>query len=478
MMNRNCSFTKKFYLALLLCVLFIPAKAQIHWQGVGLDWNELANSQALCRQWHKSLYANQVGSDSLRLRVSFLTKYIFRDIAKKEHLTAYLFPGLKEDHVKIFAFEPKFKMKKYPEIGYQPVNLLQKKLNNYQHLVNATHYSSSFEEVFRKRYYLTEIADDYAFNHPDKVHLSWDSIPDAPKLGEDGFLKKRSAVEGLSRLLKDHSYDTQPNLEKIKLTSGPWTLKGTENIMFSQGYVDNWVKGGENNVSLGSDLRLTANYKQEKHEWDNYIIHKVGIVSTEEERGKVNTDLIEINTKYGHKASKTWYYSFLYNFKTQFFYGYDNSSEDPISGFLAPAYMSFAVGMDYKPNSKFTLLLSPITSRLTLVADTAKFNASKYGIPDGRSSYVVNGISVVNNLSHEITKEIKISSRLDAFYQYLGKPKEGDDRQVQIDWEVIADLKINRFLSTRVLAHLRYFTNESDKIQFRENFNITFSYNF
>jgi hypothetical protein len=67
---------------------------------------------------------------------------------------------------------------------------------------------------------------------------------------------------------------------------------------------------------------------------------------------------------------------------------------------------------------------------------------------------------------------------LDAFYQYLGKPKKGDDRQVQIDWEVIADLKINRFLSTRVLAHLRYFTNESDKIQFRENFNITFSYNF
>ncbi|MBR8537627.1 DUF3078 domain-containing protein [Carboxylicivirga sediminis] len=439
-----------------------------------VDWSYWANNERTAH-WQKELYKNNTSRypafDQL-----FLAEFFKKQIDKEQLFDTNLFPPLHDYPVKTYKFSAKFKVPEYPIIDFKPTNYSKEAIAEFQELMNSKTFSNQSEEVFEKQYFIKEVHEDYIFSHLDQVGLSWDSIPDPPKIGRN--LKRRSAREGISLLLRDNSVEARPSLEKIKVTAGPWTFKGTENILFSQGYVENWVKGGESSISLGSDLRLTANYKKGKHDWDNYIIHKVGIISTETEKGRVNTDLIEINTKYGHKASKKWYYSFLYNFKTQLFYGYDNDEEDPVSGFMAPAYMSFAVGMDYKPNSNFTLLLSPITSRLTLVADTTKFDQTKFGVSKNRMSHVVNGLSVVNNLSYELSREVKLTSRLDAFYQYLGKVDEGKDRQVQVDWEVIADLRINRFLSTRILAHLRYFTNESKKVQIRENFNITFSYNF
>ncbi|WP_439183573.1 DUF3078 domain-containing protein [Carboxylicivirga taeanensis] len=470
----------KTYLLVFCITSFIGLNTQpVNAQLGAVKWGYLVDDSEET-YWQKKFYkyANKTYPVFDRLVLADLIK---QRVEKEQLFTASLFPPLVNYTVETYKFDAKFRVPDFPAINFEPQYSTRSNIEKYQTFVNSKQYARKSEELFEQQYFLSEARQNYIYSHLDKIELSWDSIPNPLKIGEDGYLKRRSAREGISMLLRDHSFETHPSLEKVKFKSGPWTFQGTENILFSQGYVDNWVKGGESNISLGSDLRLTANYKKGKHDWDNYIIHKVGIISTEVEKGKVNTDLIELNTKYGHKASEKWYYSFLYNFKTQLFYGYDKNDvekENPVSGFLAPAYMSFAIGMDYKPNSKFTLLLSPITSRLTLVADTVKFDQTKFGVPLDKSSHIVNGISVVNSLSYEVARGVKISSRLDAFYQYLGKPKKGEERQVQVDWEVIADLRINRFLSTRILGHLRYFTNESNKVQIRENFNITFSYNF
>ncbi|WP_185969054.1 DUF3078 domain-containing protein [Carboxylicivirga sp. M1479] len=446
-------------------------------QAFGLDWRYWTNNSFEQKQWQNTLYKYKESGEKQFLRQSYIVNYILQDVEEQKRFETFLFAPLHDYKVETYKFEAKFRVPIFPLIWYYPQFYTQRELDEYQELMNSTSFSNQLADEFTNRYFLTEARDTYIFSHPNQIKLSWDSIPDAPQIGLGGFLSRRSARDGINMLLRDNDFDTHPSLEKIKFTSGPWTLKGTENILVAQGYVNNWVKGGESSISLGSDLRLIANYKKDKNEWDSYIIHKVGIISTENDPSRVNTDLIEINTKYGLKASDKWYYSFLYNFKTQFFNAYDKD-EILLSGFLAPAYMSFALGMDFKHKDKFTLLLSPITSRVTLVADTSKYDQTKFGIDPDKSIDIVNGISVVNNFAYQLSQEFKISSRFDAFYQFLGKVKEGKDRQVQIDWEVILDMRINRYLSTRILAHARYFTNESSKIQFRENFMITFSYNF
>ena len=309
---------------------------------------------------------------------------------------------------------------------------------------------------------------------PDLVKHVLKTIPEPHRLITDRrHLDKRSAEEGIRSLLSNDIKYPEKLKEKTKI-KGPWVLSGTESIQLSQAFLENWTKGGENSISLLSDLLLNANYKKNKNEWENYIRHQIGIISSESYDTQINNDQIEMNSKYGLKASKKWYYSALFNFKSQFFNGYNNKSrEEIISGFLSPAYFTCAIGMDYKKDKVFTLLLSPFTAKLTYVLDTAKVDQTRYKIDENKRSSFSNGASIVNNINWKISTELSLISKLDAYVSYFTK-----ESLKQIDWEIIFNMRVNRFLSTRINTKLRYFTNESENIQFKENFTISFNYKF
>jgi len=57
------------------------------------------------------------------------------------------------------------------------------------------------------------------------------------------------------------------------------------------------------------------------------------------------------------------------------------------SGFLSPAYVIFSLGMNYKPNNNFTVMLSPLTSKTTMVVKAKDVDETKYGIKKGERLY-------------------------------------------------------------------------------------------
>lgn len=123
--------------------------------------------------------------------------------------------------------------------------------------------------------------------------------------------------------------------------------------------------------------------------WENSVDLGYGILrQTEELFGTDNgkwiktDDRFDITSKYGQRASKHWYYAGLMNFRTQTTAGYDYAVDDvtEISGFLAPGYLLSAIGMDYKPNDKFSLFVAPFTSKLTFVNDSLLANAGAFGV--------------------------------------------------------------------------------------------------
>ncbi|MBI9065188.1 MAG: DUF3078 domain-containing protein [Marinilabiliaceae bacterium] len=419
------------------------------------------------------------------------------DFKSKSYLNQVIRQSLLDDnYCRLFRYKPYpvirynplimdiiFRVPTYGEIKFQPTDFVKENLNNHKRVMQSSQLTDSYQAVFDSVKPLNSVAQQFLIDHPALVDLNWNDIPDPPRIRKDGFLRKRSASEGINTLLTKTEYDTRPSLDKVTMETGPWTFDGSEHVQLSQAHIANWVKGGESSVSLSSDLRAKAIYKKNKNEWESYIIHKVGVLSTDDEKGRINDDLIELNSKYGLSASKKWYYSFLFNFKTQFFDSYEAKDKEheklPVSGFMVPAYFTFALGMDFKEGKKFTLLLSPITSKVTIVRDTVNYSADKYIAADGKKTDMLNGLSVVSNFEQQISREIKISTKLDAFYEYLSKGDDADNpRQVQINWEVILDMRINRFLSTRLLTDVKYFTNESKKVQFKENFNIAFRYTF
>lgn len=375
---------------------------------------------------------------------------------------------------KEYVMSLKFYPNKDLSIKYEPTLVRSKLLYDKRGYLDIMSAGSNFNDSVGEVFSMTKRNESFFIYNPSLVKHVLKTIPEPHRLITDRkHLDKRSAEEGISRLLNGR-IDSPSKLDKTIKKKGPWTYSGIENIQLSQAYLSNWTKGGENSIALQSDLLVRANYKMDKVEWENYARHKVGILNSESYPVQVNTDNIIANSKYGIRASKKWYYSFVFDFNSQLFNGYNNKKrENIISGFMSPAYFTFALGMDFKQSKEFTLLLSPLTSKITYVKDTAKVDQEKYKIDKDRKTAYNTGASLTNNFNWKISTELNLRYKLDVFIGYFDK-----DPTKQIDWELIFDMRINQYLSTRLNTQLRYYSNESDKIQFREHFAINFSYKF
>ncbi|HQL71190.1 MAG TPA: DUF3078 domain-containing protein, partial [Bacteroidales bacterium] len=138
-----------------------------------------------------------------------------------------------------------------------------------------------------------------------------------------------------------------------------WKRGGVFNLSFSQLTLHNWVAGGQNSITGTSFLNLFANYKGNKFTWDNTLDVGYGLLKQGKADFVKSDDKFEISSKYGQYAFKHWYYSGLLSFKTQFAPGYRNPGDTVmISGFLSPATINLALGMDFKPNDNFSLFIS------------------------------------------------------------------------------------------------------------------------
>lgn len=312
--------------------------------------------------------------------------------------------------------------------------------------------------------------DRLVVSHPTLVHHQWDKIPSPHRFVMDGILLDKKAAQEAFHITV---VESSRKLEKPKVVVSKWKITGVESLQVSQSYFSNWVKGGQNAIAVNSDLRVSANYKDKKFEFDNKGLHKLGIINSEGEPMRINDDLIQLTSKAGINASKNWYYSAMFDFKTQLFYGRDKKDWDKIlSGFMSPAYSSFALGMDYKTKD-FTLLISPVTSRATFVLDTINVDPSRYSISPGKRSVWQTGASLTKSYKWKINTEFTLMSNMELFYGYMNETPE-----TQFDWELIFDMRINKFLSSRINTTYRYYQSESHKLQFKENFSVVFSYKF
>lgn len=163
-----------------------------------------------------------------------------------------------------------------------------------------------------------------------------------------------------------------------------WDVGGNVNLNATQVALSNWAGGGQNSVSLQGILGLYANYSKGKAAWDNSLDLAYGMIKTGRADWFKNDDRIELNSKYGYKASKHWYYAGLFNFRSQFAEGYSAVGDaNYISNFMAPGYTTVAIGMDYKPNKKFSAFISPATLKVTAVLDEGLSAAGSFGVPAG-----------------------------------------------------------------------------------------------
>lgn len=263
-----------------------------------------------------------------------------------------------------------------------------------------------------------------------------------------------------------------------------WTTNGSATLNFTQISLSNWAAGGKSSMSGVALLNWSANYKKDKLSWENSFDFRYGFIKEEDEKHRKSDDKIDINTKLGIEAGKNWHYTGLMNFKSQFAKGYSLADEnDYISKFMAPAYLTVGIGMDYK-TEKFSALLSPVSGKFTIVTDDRLSDEGAFGVDPGKKLRSELGATAKFSFKTEIMKNVSLDTNLDLFSNYIDQPKN-----VDVDWKVRIDMRINEYLSALLTTQLIYDNDvkiqgedpsglPAPAIQFMESFGVGLAFKF
>ncbi|XZF15290.1 DUF3078 domain-containing protein [Chitinophagaceae bacterium MMS25-I14] len=262
-------------------------------------------------------------------------------------------------------------------------------------------------------------------------------------------------VDKVKKLLETENKDTVA-----------WVHGGVLQVGINEGLLHNWNAGGEvaslttNGIFSGYLTRLYHNQI-----WTNNLdlAYSLFYAYSNHFVPRKMDDRIDFTSKYGVKIKKDkpFYFTTLFNFKSQFTKGYDytvdNWEHKPTSNFMAPGYFTLAVGAEYRRGSDLSLFLSPLAARVT-VASTAYTNVTggAFGIEQGKTSRFELGAYFSGRYMVNLNKNMTFKTRLDLYSNYLAKNKTDDkgnmihDNPGNIDvlWDNLFSWKMSKYFST------------------------------
>ncbi|MBT8393947.1 MAG: DUF3078 domain-containing protein [Flavobacteriaceae bacterium] len=250
-------------------------------------------------------------------------------------------------------------------------------------------------------------------------------------------------------------------------TDQKWIQSNMVRLDFSEVAFVNWNAGGTNSISALLNVFSSIKYNQNNLAWLTSVRARYGINDQENQQLRKTEDEIELNSTLGFRENNitNWYYSARFNFKTQFSNGYNYPDRDnAISKFMAPGYLFFGGGAEYGKNlEQLSLYLSPLTFKSTFVLDEDLANAGAFGvtaavidengniIERGKRVRTEMGILVTNSYQTKLFENIALTNRLSLYTDYLNS-----FGNIDIDWEVILDFRVNSFVKATFGTHIRY----------------------
>lgn len=263
-----------------------------------------------------------------------------------------------------------------------------------------------------------------------------------------------------------------------------WTRGGHAGVSLSQISLSNWAAGGDNAIGFNLLLDYKADYKKNRHLWQNRLELAYGLNKTKSDGTKKTNDNIYLSSIYGYQLVKNVYLSGLMNFQTQFAKGYDyNVNPDTfISRFMSPGYLMIGAGLTWTPKTWFTATFSPATWRGTFVSSNILSAQGDFGVTPGKHLFSEFGANLRMETTYEFLKNMTVYSRLDLFSNYLEKPQN-----VDVNWIVQLNMTINKWFSANIRTNMIYDDNikiiqkngtKGPRLQFQEVLGVGCQVNF
>lgn len=265
-------------------------------------------------------------------------------------------------------------------------------------------------------------------------------------------------------------------IKKDSIAPKFWKLKAIYGLNGSQSSFVNWNAGGRNNVSLLGTISASAIYTKNNVKWANDFALALGGMQYIE-KGTTETlqktdDKIDIASNFGMKIKNHVYVSFIGGFKTQLLNGFSYPNDSiRISTFMAPGYVSAALGIDYIKSDYFSVFTSPFASKMTFVNDQLLANSGAFGVDkatfDGLGNLLTAGkrfrgefgAYLKIKFNKTVAKNIDLKSKFELFSNYVNNPQN-----VDVNAEALFTFKVNSWFS----ASLQWSVIYDDDINIRD----------
>jgi len=272
----------------------------------------------------------------------------------------------------------------------------------------------------------------------------------------------------------------------VKLDSTSyWKKSFRGGLNFNQAaFSSNWTGGGINSIGFNAALNYKANYKKDKHSWDNTIDLLYGFVNNDGQGFRKTLDRIFIDTKYGYQLSEKWSAYVSMNILSQFAQGYKyekdvNGVEQSIliSDFMAPGYITNSWGFQYQPVDYFFIRLSPFSPRMTIVRDSENYIAvdpdRPYGVKVGETTRLEwLAFQLVSEFDKDIAKNLNLGMRYIMYANYETLELKTIDHR----FEARLTAKVNKFIDVNLGGIMLYDYDQDAGAQFTQVFSLGFLY--
>lgn len=269
-------------------------------------------------------------------------------------------------------------------------------------------------------------------------------------------------------------------------STSKWRKKLVFNLNLNQAaFSSNWKGGGINSIGLNTNFDYKADYKDDKQSWDNEIGFTYGFVNNSGQGFRKTLDRFFLDTKYGRAISTKWDIFASLNFSSQFYEGYkysdDGSTDDAlISDFLAPAFITLALGMEYHPVPYFKVRISPLAPRVTILNNNnGRFDAvdsiAPYGVEVGEDTRFE---WLAFQLTADFDKDIATNLNLKFKYLMFANYETFEGKTIDHRLDLMLTAKVNRFISVSAGGIVLYDIDQDDEVQLSQVFNLGFTYSF
>ena len=258
---------------------------------------------------------------------------------------------------------------------------------------------------------------------------------------------------------------TEPEVKVLDTLT--WKQKNIIGVDINEVTFVNWNAGGANSISALLAIKSSLRYKKNNLIWFNEIRTRYGVNKQESQKLRKTEDELEVISTIGYRKDTitNWYYSGRFNFKTQYTNGYNYPNRDnSISSFMAPGYLFIGGGVEYGKNiEKLSFYMSPLTFKATFVLDQELADSGAFGVEEavfdalgnkiknGENVRTEMGILLTNAYETEVMENVYLKNRVSLYTDYLNS-----FGNVDIDWEVVFDFKVNDFVKATLGSHIRY----------------------